>query len=198
MAAAHTVLYSKVRALALANQGYEVKNLGDGFFLTFESTLQSLTFCLQLQRELALTVWSREIINWRRETDGEQGKPMHRGKGLTVRLGLHYGQPFASHIDPVSGRMDYHGNMINVSSRIMGQAGAEEIALSDAAIIALDGEASALRIGQNAVQLSRVSVLQRILRQQGLFDEFEVVRKGPTKLKGVPGELFITLIRLRR
>lgn len=197
MAAAHTYLYSKVRTLAAQNAGYEVKNMGDGFFLTFGSTIQSLKFCLELQRELALTVWSPEIIRWRAKTDREQGRRVHRGKGLTIRLGLHFGVPFASEIDPVSGRMDYHGNMINISARIMGQAGSDEIALSDAAIMALDDEQTALRIGQDAVQLSRVAVLERILRQLG-ETQFEVERKGRVKLKGVPNELYITLIRLRR
>ncbi|KUJ24457.1 adenylyl cyclase [Mollisia scopiformis] len=200
---AHTVFYSKVRALAPLYHGYEVKNLGDGFFHTFQSGRDSLRFCLALQKELAATRWSREIVEFRRAKDVERNIPTSNNRGLTVRMGIHFGSPFESHVDPISKRMDYHGNMVNVAARIMAQADGDEIAVSDAVIMELDDNDVGFDLGATVVVLNRVTTLEKVLAEMG-ETAFEVLRKGPAdnggrvRLKGVSTPYVVTLIRLKR
>eukprot|EP00659_Diplonema_papillatum_P010623 gene10623-16346_t len=42
-------------------------------------------------------------------------------RGLRVRMGIHTGTP-ESTLDPVTGRMDYYGPMVNMTARVSGQA----------------------------------------------------------------------------
>ncbi|KAE8450675.1 hypothetical protein EG329_006020 [Mollisiaceae sp. DMI_Dod_QoI] len=196
MAPSHNIFYTTMRTLIPRFSGTEVKNLGDGFFITFPSAILALRFCLSVQRTLSAITWPKKIVEFRRQKDLEKGIPPAKGKGITTRLGIHFGAPYESHIDPVSQRMDYHGNMVNLAARIMAQAKGDEIAVSDAVILALIDENFGSDLG-GAVVLDRVQALDKVLRDEGETG-FVVVRKGYSKLKGIAHPHFITVIRLKR
>lgn len=109
--------------------GYEVKTEGDSFICSFPTTLAAVWWCLRVQVELLRESWPLEIL------ECVDGKPVHDSqnrliaKGLSVRMGIHCGIPFCEP-DPVTGRMDYFGPVINRAARIGGSAVGGQIVCS--------------------------------------------------------------------
>lgn len=101
--------------------GYEVKTEGDAFMCSFPTALSAIWWCLNVQIQLLQLPWPLEILECEdgKEIVDSKGKLIARG--LSVRMGLHCGQPVCEP-DPITHRMDYFGPMVNRSSRISGTA----------------------------------------------------------------------------
>ena len=124
-------------------KGYEVKTEGDAFMIAFSSTLDAAKWCLRVQEALVEADWPEELLNneaSRVEKDSE-GKVIWRG--LRVRMGIHSGEPTAQQ-DPVSGRMDYFGRMVNRAARVEGKANGGQVLISEDAFKAIEESLSQL------------------------------------------------------
>ena len=85
--------------------GYEVKSQGDGFMVAFAGAAKALRCAIGIQRAL--------------EEDGRE----HPDSPVRVRIGLHTGE--ALRVDD-----DFHGNAVNMASRIAGAASGGEVLVS--------------------------------------------------------------------
>ncbi|KAF9350848.1 cysteinyl-tRNA synthetase, partial [Mortierella sp. NVP85] len=111
--------------------GYEVKNEGDAMMASFSSVPSAMLWCLRVQELLLGIDWPKEIL------DSDEGKEiccpenakLTLYKGLSVRMGIHWGKP-VSHKDEVTRRMDYYGPMVNRAARICNAADGGEICVS--------------------------------------------------------------------
>eukprot|EP01063_Lacrimia_lanifica_P014788 TRINITY_DN2133_c0_g2_i2.p1 TRINITY_DN2133_c0_g2~~TRINITY_DN2133_c0_g2_i2.p1 ORF type:complete len:2057 (+),score=546.29 TRINITY_DN2133_c0_g2_i2:112-6282(+) len=115
--------------------GYEVKTEGDAFMVSFSSIKNAVFFCCDAQRELVNAPWPAGLLdNFDPLTDI---KPARQGegvggnlwRGLRMRMGIHTGCPTCLP-DPVSGRMDYWGPMVNKSARISSVATGGQVVMS--------------------------------------------------------------------
>ncbi|KAJ7587170.1 nucleotide cyclase [Mycena floridula] len=99
--------------------GYEVKTEGDSFMCSFPTSVSALRWCLAVQQQLLEEEWPLEIL------ECPDGQPIFDkenrfiARGLSVRMGIHCGTPICEP-DPINGRMDYFGPMVNRAARIMG------------------------------------------------------------------------------
>lgn len=109
--------------------GYEVKTEGDAFMCSFPTALSAVWFCLSVQTQLLNIEWPLEILECEdgKEIYDQNGKLVARG--LSVRMGIHCGDPVCEP-DPITGRMDYFGPMVNRSARIEGAAAGGQIMCS--------------------------------------------------------------------
>ncbi|KAF9356390.1 cysteinyl-tRNA synthetase [Mortierella sp. AD094] len=111
--------------------GYEVKNEGDAMMASFSSVPAAILWCFKVQELLVTADWPQDIL------DSDDGRPVFDAadpprliyKGLSVRMGIHWGQP-VSHKDEVTRRMDYYGSMVNRAARICASADGGEICVS--------------------------------------------------------------------
>ncbi len=117
--------------------GYEVKTEGDAFMVAFQEAEPAVAMCLAVQERLYEAQWSDtlsgpytlddiEVVSMAGAT--EDG--LHRG--LRVRMGVHTGEVDAEP-DPVTGRMDYFGRMVNRAARVGGVGHGGQLLVSDAA-----------------------------------------------------------------
>lgn len=100
-----------VRRVLGDHRGREVKNTGDGFLLSFDSTSDAVRFATELQR--VLSDYSEE----------------HHERQIRVRIGINAGEP-------VSEEGDLFGLAVNVAARLCDHASAGEI-LASAAVAGL-------------------------------------------------------------
>ncbi|KAK8048574.1 adenylate cyclase [Apiospora phragmitis] len=177
--------------------GYEVKTEGDAFMVSFPTATSALLWCFSIQTQLLEVNWPSEILNSVscQEVFDNDKNPIF--KGLSVRMGIHYGEPVAE-IDPVTRRMDYFGPMVNKASRISSVADGGQITVSadfiseiqrcletyqekgngaNGAEDAFDDDAVAAQIRRELKSLS----------SQG----FEVKEMGEKKLKGLENPEYI-------
>jgi adenylate cyclase len=176
--------------------GYEIKTLGDGFHITFTNAASALRFCLSAQLSLHSADWPQSVVDYCNDKiffEETHTKIIHNGLG--VRMGIHYGKPYAAEINCVSQRKDIFGSMVNISSRVQTQAAGGEIAISDAFILAIMQYQSPELVDGN---ISLTDDLRtRILSSEISSQFFEVKFMGDVHLKGVLTPIHITLIRLR-
>jgi class 3 adenylate cyclase len=183
---------SIIRTELLRFGGYEVKTLGDGFHASFSQPEAALNFCMATQRKLRTAVWPREIVEYAlREGYGDGRSRSLEPRGLRVRMGIHFGRPFSCRVDQLTGRVDYHGPMINTASRIQAEAEGDEIAVSDAFIVELHRRrAGQMILIDDLTHERRV----RIIHQELAMGGFRVRSKGMRILKGVSDPEHIFLI----
>lgn len=178
--------------------GYEVKTEGDAFMVSFPTATSALLWCFAVQTQLLEVNWPPEILN---SMSCQEIYDMENNlifKGLSVRMGVHYGEPVAE-IDPVTRRMDYFGPMVNKASRISAVADGGQIAVSADFISeiqrCLEAYQENERMGSTgsddtfeddslAVQIRKEL---RSLSSQG----FEVKEMGEKKLKGLENPEYI-------
>eukprot|EP01134_Creolimax_fragrantissima_P007047 CFRG7047T1 len=117
-----------IRKLLLEHGGYEVKTEGDAFMIAFDTSLAALRWALHAQTSLIGVRWSDAILSRRSCMEimmkGDDDSEQLVFKGLRVRMGIHTGCPDCE-ADPITGRMDYFGPMVNRSARVsaLGQGG---------------------------------------------------------------------------
>ncbi|EIW63579.1 uncharacterized protein TRAVEDRAFT_161932 [Trametes versicolor FP-101664 SS1] len=128
MQSAMTLHSNLLRRLLRFCGGYEVKTEGDAFMCSFPTTLSALWWCMSVQTQLLELPWPLELL------ECEDGKEIHKGgrllaRGLSLRMGIHCGQPVCEP-DPVTGRMDYFGPMVNRAARVNAVAAGGQIMCS--------------------------------------------------------------------
>ncbi|CAJ2501172.1 Uu.00g040250.m01.CDS01 [Anthostomella pinea] len=177
--------------------GYEVKTEGDAFMVSFPTATAALLWCFSVQTQLLEVNWPSEVLNsvsCQEVYDGENNLIF---RGLSVRMGIHYGEPVAE-IDPVTRRMDYFGPMVNKASRISSVADGGQITVSADFISEIqrcletyqenerNGSTGSDAFDDDATALSIRKELKS-LSSQG----FEVKEMGEKKLKGLENPEYI-------
>ena len=169
--------------------GYEVKTEGDSFMVSFQSIAAALAWAFNCQIGLLSQEWPRELLECK---DGKvaydsEGNLVERG--LRVRMGIHWGAPQCER-DPITGRMDYYGPMVNRAARINASADGGQLMASQDVINEiqtlreyLDGAEE--REGGAEVPAEMKRNIQE-LRRIG----FDVQEMGERKLKGLEGESY--------
>jgi len=118
------------RSLLPAYDGYEVKTEGDAFMLTFHDVPAAVKFSLAVQEQLLRAEWPEEILVYEGDADevhATDGALVWRG--LRVRMGIHFGGPLCER-DPLTGRMDYFGPVVNRAARVSSKGHGGEIVYS--------------------------------------------------------------------
>ncbi len=108
-----------LRAISQHHGGYEVKVIGDAFFLAFESAEEAVRFALEAQSAILNAEWRIAL------PDGASVEVP-----LRIRIGMHTGEP-----EPIvhpDGAVDYVGPDVNRASRICSAAHGGQILLSSA------------------------------------------------------------------
>lgn len=100
--------------------GYEVKTEGDAFMVAFHDAASAVAMCIAVQQKLHDASWPAALND--PAISGFAGESAcGTFRGVRVRMGVHTGTPQCQP-DPVSGRMDYFGRMVNRAARV-GSAG---------------------------------------------------------------------------
>lgn len=109
--------------------GYEVKNEGDAFVVSFHTAVEAVLWCLAVQEQLLEADWPLELLQHPECAPiyAADGQLLYRG--LSVRMGIHCGRPLHD-ADPVTSRMDYFGPMVNKTARISAIAAGGQITVS--------------------------------------------------------------------
>ena len=117
------------RALLADLGGYEVKTEGDAFMVAFPDVVSAATWCLTVQATLLALDWPAGILalSDAAEVAAPNGDLIFRG--LRVRMGIHVGEP-DPHVDPLTGRMDYFGPVVNKAARVSGSAVGGQVVVS--------------------------------------------------------------------
>eukprot|EP00906_Rhabdomonas_costata_P000934 RCo001334 len=129
-----------VRSLIARHSGYEVKTIGDSFFVAFSELLNAVRFATQLQLELLHVSWPESLLA---ERDGSRlldDDGVVLWCGLRVRVGIHVGSARVE-VDPETLRADYFGPAVNFAARVESKALGGQVLLSEAALSLLDEQA---------------------------------------------------------
>jgi adenylate cyclase len=106
----------------IAVNGYEVEGEGANFVCAFGTPDAAVRFALQLQENLMLLSWSREVLAtpWTCEELNSEGKKTFRGP--RVAIGMSSGTASRSQICKRTGRMEFYGPVLNQSARVAASA----------------------------------------------------------------------------
>jgi class 3 adenylate cyclase len=112
-----------IREQIRAHGGYEVKTMGDGFMVAFQSAKKGLECAVAIQRAFAetLTPLHGEPSAGPSPRTGEGSTP--DVDGVRVRIGLHAGEA-------IKDGDDFYGKNVILASRVAGKAGGGEILVS--------------------------------------------------------------------
>ncbi len=163
-----------VRALLERHAGYEIKSEGDAFALAFSDVRAALSWALELDEALARHPWPGALY--------EDERPPVR-----VRAGLHTGQPIR-HTDPVTGRVDFLGPVMNRAARVSAAGHGGQILLSEAAWerlredlleLGLEAQDLGLYVLRGLSAPERVRQVRRLGRPQRRFPPLRAVRWRP-------------------
>ncbi|ORZ06799.1 hypothetical protein BCR41DRAFT_311419 [Lobosporangium transversale] len=172
--------------------GYEVKNEGDALMASFSSVPAAMLWCFKVQELLVVADWPQDILDSVEcraiFNSSDPNQPMYRG--LSVRMGIHWGQPVSDR-DAVTRRMDYYGPMVNRASRICDAADGGEICVSSDVITVMQHLLNDPDLEQSD---SPHAEHVRELKKMG----FGVIDLGERKLKGLetPENLHLIYSRL--
>ncbi|KIW91714.1 uncharacterized protein Z519_07682 [Cladophialophora bantiana CBS 173.52] len=128
-----------IRGLTVANEGYEVKQNGDGFMIAFPTATSAVQFCLDVQEKLLDEHWPKEILKLppSQGTKDSGGHVLFRG--LQLRMSAHWGEP-VSKWNEVIQRMDYLGPVVNRAARFIQVTEGGQIVLSEEFLLQLQSE----------------------------------------------------------
>lgn len=110
-------------------QGYEVKVIGDGFMVAFQTAIHALAWSMEIQHDLLSAPWPEELLGtpYAKTLCDKQGKVVFRG--LTVRTCIHWGAPIMS-ISTVTKRVDYIGPVVHRAARSIQKAKGGQIVVT--------------------------------------------------------------------
>lgn len=135
-----TVIHNNtLRTLLKKHRGYEVvfirdRNNGEGSFcLAFQSPLDALEWCMDVQQALIKVEWPEALLDHPGASE-EWGDIDDRVlyKGLRVRMGIHVGQPRIVR-DPMTRRIEFVGPVVNAAARITSMTHGGQILMSESA-----------------------------------------------------------------
>ena len=135
-----------LRELIDDHGGYEVKTEGDAFMVAFAHPKQAINWCLAAQIGLHSADWPVGL------EELSEADSSHGWRGLRVRMGGHIGEP-SCQADPVTGRMDYFGPMVNRAARIGNAGHGGQIVFSQAVVEGIDEQEQGLRTPLGSHQL---------------------------------------------
>jgi adenylate cyclase len=165
--------------------GYEVKTEGDAFMVCFPSVASALLWCLTVQLQLLQADWPQEILDAEDGKEiywiGENGERELIYRGLSVRMGIHWGMPVCEE-DPITRRMDYFGPMVNRSARISGVADGGQICVSQDVVNEVE-EISKLIDTDEELELPQQNLRRQAIALHRLG--FVFINIGERKLKGL-------------
>lgn len=110
-----------LRRLMRKFRGYEVKTEGDAFMVSFFTALDALLWCTAVQKALIAAEWPEDFLEQpaaRVEYSPDGTKILG---GIRIRMGIHTGKPNCRR-NPVTGRMDYYGSVVNRAARVSDSA----------------------------------------------------------------------------
>eukprot|EP00755_Sulcionema_specki_P026846 Sspe_Gene.86607::Locus_57309_Transcript_1_1_Confidence_1.000_Length_2477::g.86607::m.86607 len=113
-----------LRRAACSCNGYEVKTIGDAFMVAFDNLTEAVMFAFTSQEGLFNATWPDEVL------EHPLCKKSTVWNGLRVRMGVHCGEGVEVQTNPVTGRADYYGTVVNTASRIEGLAHGGVVAMS--------------------------------------------------------------------
>lgn len=181
--------------------GYEVKTEGDAFMVSFSTATAALLWCFTCQNQLLEAQWPTEILETPpcREQYDCDGNLIYRG--LSVRMGMHWGRPVCEK-DPITGRMDYFGPMVNRASRISAVADGGQIFVSADFVAEIqrnlesfaDYERSSSTGSEDTIADDTMNSNIRRELYQLSTQGFEVKDLGERKLKGLENPEFVYLM----
>ena len=124
-----------LRATLRTHHGYEVKVIGDGFMVAFQTAKDALTWCLETQWELLNAEWPAEILSTPHgeEKDDKAGNTVFRG--LKVRMSIHWGAPIVL-LNAITQRMEYIGPMVHRTARCMSKAKGGQVVVTQDFLVA--------------------------------------------------------------
>jgi len=125
MASSLAIHNAVAREAISQNSGYEVKTEGDAFMVAFRKPADAVQFCLDVQSNLLKANWPEEIYE-SRHSEPETVDEAEIYRGLRVRMGVHCGEP-KHEADPITGRMDYFGPMVNRTARVTSAAAGGQV-----------------------------------------------------------------------
>ena len=115
------------RRLIADHNGYEVKTVGDAFFVVFADPDDAVRFAVASQYEMEAVEWPANLAAVYHSAYEERGDDFD-DFGLRVRVAMHCGR---CEIKEESGGYDYYGPVVNAASRLEGVAKGGQICLSD-------------------------------------------------------------------
>eukprot|EP00755_Sulcionema_specki_P025911 Sspe_Gene.84407::Locus_55410_Transcript_1_1_Confidence_1.000_Length_2410::g.84407::m.84407 len=171
MRRAMTVHDEVVRGVIVQHNGYEVKTIGDAFMVAFDSTVDAVLFGVSVQEKLYQASWPEEIL------EHPLCAPTELWNGLRVRVGIHTGDGVEVQTNPVTGRADYFGPVVNIASRIEGRAHGGVIAMTQAVY-----DEHVKHLSSNTVRVSVLDVGDHLFK--GIPTPVSVVLVAPHHLAG--------------
>lgn len=124
-----------LRELLKLFRGYEVKTEGDAFFVAFFTVLEAILWCCAVQRALLKAEWPEALLKlpaasteWAKDDAEHANPPIF--SGIRIRMGIHCGNAKCRR-NPITGRMDYFGSVVNRCARISDSGHGGQIVCSD-------------------------------------------------------------------
>jgi adenylate cyclase len=161
----HNALF---RSCLASYRGREIKTIGDGFLLEFESALDATRFAIEIQQRLHehnLTVDNEDRVN--------------------VRIGIHVG-------DVVHSGSDVLGDAVNISSRIQSYADSNGICITEPVFLQVRNNIPNPLLKLSDQKLKNVEVpmnlYQVVLRWQGTPTTQQQIQAPKTRIAVLPFE----------
>eukprot|EP01065_Artemidia_motanka_P008803 TRINITY_DN14457_c0_g2_i1.p1 TRINITY_DN14457_c0_g2~~TRINITY_DN14457_c0_g2_i1.p1 ORF type:complete len:1160 (+),score=317.83 TRINITY_DN14457_c0_g2_i1:474-3482(+) len=132
-----------IRKAIAQNGGYEVKTVGDAFFVVFASPEDACRFGVQVQADLTTAEWDRELAECGLPQAAQAkiaGSDEWLWNGVRIRIGIHFGR-CEMEVNPTTGRADYFGPPVNIAARLEAAGVGGFVGVSDT-VAASVGEAT--------------------------------------------------------
>jgi class 3 adenylate cyclase/Cdc6-like AAA superfamily ATPase len=110
-----------IREQLQAHGGYEVKTMGDGFMVAFQSAKKGLDCAVAIQKAFAENEAMLDAGNWKLE--GDSSSLQRPASSVKIRIGLHAGET-------IKDGDDFYGRNVILASRVAGKAVGGEILVS--------------------------------------------------------------------